>query len=187
MFVISWHLTVSSWFSSQQAPPVCVICENVTLLDLPENFSRMYVILLVPKRRDNLLPLLKSRFQVPYRVPDVLIGVSRVPPWDVYSCRMTVSFHILSNSVLVTHHSTLLRASSNKLTRDADSCMAVFKSVSRFLAFLVTIFSKWSELLTSCYSGDKTRWAGHVARVGGGEVHAGFWSADLRERTTWKI
>jgi hypothetical protein len=26
------------------------------------------------------------------------------------------------------------------------------------------------------------RWAGHVAYIGGGEVHAGFWSGNLRER-----
>jgi len=25
-----------------------------------------------------------------------------------------------------------------------------------------------------------------MERMGGGEVHAGFWSVDLREGTTWK-
>jgi hypothetical protein len=27
----------------------------------------------------------------------------------------------------------------------------------------------------------RMRWAGHVARMGGGEVHTGFWWGDLRE------
>jgi len=39
--------------------------------------------------------------------------------------------------------------------------------------------------LTKYYSGDKIRkngMGGHVARVGGGDVHVGFWWGNLRER-----
>jgi len=30
----------------------------------------------------------------------------------------------------------------------------------------------------------RTRWAGHVARIGRGEVYAGFWWGYLKKRTT---
>jgi hypothetical protein len=30
------------------------------------------------------------------------------------------------------------------------------------------------------------RWAGHVARMGRGEVYTNVWRGNLRERTTWK-
>jgi len=32
----------------------------------------------------------------------------------------------------------------------------------------------------------RVRWAGHVARMGRGEVYTGFWFGNLRERGTWK-
>jgi hypothetical protein len=32
----------------------------------------------------------------------------------------------------------------------------------------------------------RMRWVGHVAHMGRGEVFAGFWWGNLRERTTWK-
>jgi hypothetical protein len=32
----------------------------------------------------------------------------------------------------------------------------------------------------------RIRWAGHVARMGRGEVYTGFWWGNLRERTTRK-
>jgi len=32
----------------------------------------------------------------------------------------------------------------------------------------------------------RMRWAGHVARMGRGEVYTGFWWGNLRERDTWK-
>jgi hypothetical protein len=32
----------------------------------------------------------------------------------------------------------------------------------------------------------RMRWAGHVAHMGRGKVHTGFWWGDLREETTWK-
>ena len=32
----------------------------------------------------------------------------------------------------------------------------------------------------------RMRWAGHVARMGRGEVYTGFWWGKLIERTTWK-
>jgi hypothetical protein len=32
------------------------------------------------------------------------------------------------------------------------------------------------------YSPRRMRWAGHVARMGRGEVHAGLWWGNLRER-----
>ena len=31
----------------------------------------------------------------------------------------------------------------------------------------------------------RMRWAGHVARMGRGEVYTGFWLANLRERVYW--
>jgi hypothetical protein len=31
----------------------------------------------------------------------------------------------------------------------------------------------------------RMRWAGHVARMGGGEVFAGLWWGNLRERDHW--
>jgi hypothetical protein len=32
----------------------------------------------------------------------------------------------------------------------------------------------------------RIRWAGHVACMGKGEVHTGFWWESLKERTAWK-
>ena len=43
----------------------------------------------------------------------------------------------------------------------------------------------WSLLLTKCYSGDQMKnneTGRHVASVGAGEVHTGFWWGDMRER-----
>ena len=32
----------------------------------------------------------------------------------------------------------------------------------------------------------RVRWAGHVARMGRGEVRTGFWWVNAKERATWK-
>jgi hypothetical protein len=32
----------------------------------------------------------------------------------------------------------------------------------------------------------RMKWAGHVARMGEGEVYTDFWWGNLMERTTWK-
>jgi hypothetical protein len=67
--------------------------------------------------------------------------------------------------------------------RTMDSCRELFKTMEILPFYSQYIFSLYSSpTIVRVIKSRRLRWAGHVARMETGEVCAGFWWRNLRER-----